>query len=107
MQLGTFTWFEINKSTIVKEWCIQKDAQENTCNGNCELAKRLSITQTDSESNESSLPAIDLKLLTFVVVEWERLSTPPVSSQAVGCESTVYEELSAHLQQMIKPPMSC
>ena len=106
MQLGVFTWFEINKSFIVKELCIQKDAKENACNGNCQLSKRLSVTKAESESNKSPSLAIDLKMLTFLVADLDSMSNSIVASSSPGYKPIINAVQAAHLQRLIKPPIN-
>ena len=51
---NTIVWmqFKISESYIVKELCVQKNKENNTCNGSCYLKAHLS---TDKHASENSI----------------------------------------------------
>jgi hypothetical protein len=55
------TNFYLNRSTIARESCIQKEIPNNCCQGSCQLTKDLatiSIDQTQSKSEQRAFPKL-------------------------------------------------
>lgn len=54
--IGFVAYYKLNINTIVKKYCINKNAPKLKCNGKCYLKKRLNLTQaTTSNSNEEAI----------------------------------------------------
>jgi hypothetical protein len=67
-KLGVIAWYTINKSEIVKELCIDKEKEVNTCQGNCELSKTLNLSEGKTESQELQFVTA-FEALSFILPE--------------------------------------
>jgi len=49
----SFTWmiFKINQEYIATNLCVQKDIEENSCQGCCQLKKEMQQTEKQEKSN--------------------------------------------------------
>lgn len=50
--IGTVAYFETHLSEIIQEFCVNKEVPELQCNGQCHLAKQLTIAQPTSKETD-------------------------------------------------------
>ena len=48
-----FTHFKINQGIIAATLCVDKDAEESTCNGKCQLKKSLAVVEATKPQKEN------------------------------------------------------
>jgi hypothetical protein len=51
-----YLWFKINQEYIAAELCEQRDQPESSCNGNCQLQKKLAESEKNTSENPKVLP---------------------------------------------------
>ncbi len=67
--LGVFAWYEVNRTSIVANLCINRDKPELHCNGKCILAQKLrNLDDSDrKETNQGTSGALKLEIPAFIV----------------------------------------
>ena len=63
MNASVFMWYQVNKSSIVSQLCVQRDLEVNTCMGCCQINKRL-INQ--SETPQSTEVSVNLQFASYI-----------------------------------------
>jgi hypothetical protein len=51
-----YLWFKINQEYIAAELCEQRDRPESSCNGNCQLQKKLAESEKNTPENPKAIP---------------------------------------------------
>ena len=99
IHVSQITWFMVNKSYVIQELCIQRNQEENTCQGSCHLKKELSkIESSDAQDDQKPLQLTEVEIPVFITSE-ETVLPSDVSSQidfVVFCYQTTqsgYPEL--------------
>ncbi len=102
-KVGAIAWYGINKSEIVKQLCLEKDLEKNTCQGNCELNKTLSLSETPTQDQEPEFTG-SIEVLNFIVPE-DSLET--YSNFGLEIDFIPYNqgETKGFKQPIIRPPI--
>ena len=67
LKISAIAWYEINRDFIVTELCEQKAVLENNCQGNCQLSKKLQLTDESKEDSEIPFSNVKLEVMDFVL----------------------------------------
>ncbi len=59
-------WYGINKTMIVKELCVRRNSQDNSCQGCCQISK---FAVNQNQQPESSEIKVNFELFSFVLLD--------------------------------------
>ena len=102
------TNFYLNRSTIARESCIQKEIPNNYCQGSCQLTKDLatiSIDQTQSQSEHRDFPKLiheDHWVSALLTVE--KLKQNPCCCDKLSRHSIIFKTSNGYFSLADKPP---
>lgn len=54
LKLGIGTWFIINQSEIIEQFCINKENEALQCNGKCHLNKQIALIENHDTEQENN-----------------------------------------------------
>lgn len=77
--------YSINYAYIVKELCVMKDAEENTCNGMCHLSKEVAKEFDGESSKEPQNVSQDKELNLHLISYHTVLLLPQLKKIKYGC----------------------
>lgn len=66
LNMSVMLWYGMNKTMIVKELCVQRNAKENSCQGCCQINK-FSVNQ--NQQQESTEIKVNFELFSFVLLD--------------------------------------
>jgi hypothetical protein len=97
--------FQINKTNIVAEFCVNKDKPEMECDGKCYLSKQLSQTESSNESSRLPESIVQYEISTFLVpANFENTKFFFVHSK-IGTQEQYKDLLNGFLSSVFKPPI--
>ena len=98
----SFTWlaFKINQDYIAKNLCVQKDIQNNSCKGCCQLKKQMEQqTEQESKSNQSQRK---ITIDGFITCKLKLPSSAHFFEILFGDNHLIY--CNIHLRNLFRPP---
>lgn len=102
------TNFYLNRSTIARESCIQKEIPNNCCQGSCQLTKDLatiSIDQTQSQSEQRAFPKlVPEDHWVFAILTLEKLKQRSCCCNKLPNHSTIFKTSNGYFSLPDKPP---
>jgi len=104
-KVGLFVSFILNQETIANTLCIQKEVNDNACQGKCHLAKQLKQAEEQEQKNNSGSQKKQeesLYYLSWAVVPVLFFTVGYISSEKVYPVPNYM--LSSYLATIFQPP---
>lgn len=99
VNIGIYTWFQIDQAYIASELCENRFIPESDCGGHCVLEKKINAVETKKGV------IVEFKLLSFLCVQSNEVLMENIGSTSLLCKPTGsfdYQYASA----IFRPPIA-
>ncbi len=79
--------YELNREYIVKALCIERDKEENTCQGQCHLNKQIEKNSSQEEEEERGILVRAFENETYCLTT---NMVDPIISKTIDCSPCIY-----------------
>ncbi len=97
--------FKVNQEFIAANLCVEKDLEESTCNGNCQLKKSLSIVEVTKPQKENFQLTIEshiTSLFLAVGVNYSLLERKQDSGDVISPDKKIAK---GYFSLLFRPPI--